>query len=53
MLTRGTPNSSFRNSDVLFAFAREAKLAWALETVALEAALKRLRSFALDGAAVV
>jgi EAL domain-containing protein (putative c-di-GMP-specific phosphodiesterase class I)/CheY-like chemotaxis protein len=49
VLTRGTPNSSFRNSDVLFGFAREAKLAWALETVALEAALKRLRSFELDG----
>ena len=48
VLTRGTPNSSFRNSDMLFAFAREAKLAWALETVALEAALKRLRSFELD-----
>jgi FOG: EAL domain len=49
VLTRGAPHSSFRNSDMLFAFAREAKLAWALETVALEAALKRLRSFALDG----
>jgi EAL domain-containing protein (putative c-di-GMP-specific phosphodiesterase class I)/DNA-binding response OmpR family regulator len=49
VLTRGAPNSSFRNSDMLFAFAREAKLAWALETVALEAALKRLRSFALNG----
>jgi EAL domain-containing protein (putative c-di-GMP-specific phosphodiesterase class I)/CheY-like chemotaxis protein len=49
VLTRGTPNSSFRNSDMLFAFAREAKLAWALETVALEAALKRLRAFELDG----
>ncbi|HSY51201.1 MAG TPA: EAL domain-containing protein [Thermoanaerobaculia bacterium] len=49
VLTRGAPNSSFRNSDMLFAFAREANLAWALETVALEAALKRLRSFALSG----
>jgi EAL domain-containing protein (putative c-di-GMP-specific phosphodiesterase class I)/FixJ family two-component response regulator len=49
LLTRGAANSSFRNSDMLFAFAREAKLAWALETVALEQALKRLRSFALDG----
>jgi EAL domain-containing protein (putative c-di-GMP-specific phosphodiesterase class I)/CheY-like chemotaxis protein len=49
VLTRGLPNSSFRNSDVLFGFAREAKLAWALETVALEAALKRLRRFELDG----
>jgi EAL domain-containing protein (putative c-di-GMP-specific phosphodiesterase class I)/CheY-like chemotaxis protein len=49
VLTRGLPNSSFRNSDVLFGFAREAKLAWALETVSLEAALKRLRSFELNG----
>jgi EAL domain-containing protein (putative c-di-GMP-specific phosphodiesterase class I)/FixJ family two-component response regulator len=49
VLTRGAPHSSFRNSDMLFAFAREANLAWALETVALEQALKRLRSFALDG----
>jgi EAL domain-containing protein (putative c-di-GMP-specific phosphodiesterase class I)/FixJ family two-component response regulator len=49
VLTRGAPHSSFRNSDMLFTFAREANLAWALETVALEQALKRLRSFALDG----
>ncbi|HXA17705.1 MAG TPA: EAL domain-containing response regulator [Thermoanaerobaculia bacterium] len=49
VLTRGAPHSSFRNSDMLFAFAREANLAWALETVALEQALKRLRSFALNG----
>jgi EAL domain-containing protein (putative c-di-GMP-specific phosphodiesterase class I)/CheY-like chemotaxis protein len=49
VLTRGAPNSSFRNSDMLFGFARDAKLAWALETVALEAALKRLRSFDLTG----
>jgi len=43
ILTRGPANSSFRNSDMLFAFAREAKLAWALEAIALEAALRRLR----------
>ena len=43
VLTRGPAGSSFRNSDMLFSFAREAKLAWALETVALEVALKRLR----------
>jgi EAL domain-containing protein (putative c-di-GMP-specific phosphodiesterase class I)/CheY-like chemotaxis protein len=42
-LTRGPANSSFRNSDMLFSFAREAKLAWALEAIALEGALKRLR----------
>jgi EAL domain-containing protein (putative c-di-GMP-specific phosphodiesterase class I) len=42
-LTRGPANSSFRNSDMLFGFAREAKLAWALEAIALEGALKRLR----------
>jgi EAL domain-containing protein (putative c-di-GMP-specific phosphodiesterase class I) len=44
ILTRGPANSSFRNSDMLFAFARESKLAWALEAIALENALKRLRS---------
>jgi len=49
VLTRGAPGSSFRNSDMLFGFARDAKLAWALETVALENALKRLRSFDLTG----
>ncbi|MEA2572648.1 MAG: hypothetical protein QOI24_4649 [Acidobacteriota bacterium] len=43
ILTRGPANSSFRNSDMLFSFAREAKLAWALEAIALEAALRRLR----------
>jgi EAL domain-containing protein (putative c-di-GMP-specific phosphodiesterase class I)/CheY-like chemotaxis protein len=43
MLTRGPANSSFRNSDMLFSFARETKLAWALEVVALEGALRRLR----------
>ena len=42
ILTRGPAGSSFRNSDMLFSFAREAKLAWALEAIALEAALKRL-----------
>jgi EAL domain-containing protein (putative c-di-GMP-specific phosphodiesterase class I)/FixJ family two-component response regulator len=43
VLTRGPAHSSFRNSDMLFAFARESKLAWALEAIALELALKRLR----------
>jgi EAL domain-containing protein (putative c-di-GMP-specific phosphodiesterase class I)/DNA-binding response OmpR family regulator len=43
ILTRGPANSSFRNSDMLFAFARETKLAWALEAIALDNALKRLR----------
>ncbi|HEX2120220.1 MAG TPA: EAL domain-containing protein [Thermoanaerobaculia bacterium] len=43
MLTRGPAGSSFRNSDMLFSFAREAKLAWALEAIALEGALRRLR----------
>jgi EAL domain-containing protein (putative c-di-GMP-specific phosphodiesterase class I)/PleD family two-component response regulator len=43
ILTRGPANSSFRNSDMLFSFAREAKLAWALEAIALENALRRLR----------
>lgn len=43
ILTRGPSGSSFRNSDMLFSFAREAKLAWALEAIALEAALRRLK----------
>lgn len=43
ILTRGPASSSFRNSDMLFSFAREAKLSWALEAIALEGALKRLR----------
>ena len=43
VLTRGPGSSSFRNSDMLFSFARESKLAWALEDVALECALRRLR----------
>ncbi|HEX9160498.1 MAG TPA: EAL domain-containing protein, partial [Thermoanaerobaculia bacterium] len=47
ILTRGPANSSFRNSDVLFQFARDARLAWALEAIALEVALKRLRGIDL------
>ena len=47
ILTRGPAGSSFRNSDMLFSFAREAKLAWALEAIALEGALKRLRQMDL------
>lgn len=47
VLTRGPAHSSFRNSDMLFSFAREAKLAWALEAISLECALRRLRSFDL------
>ncbi len=43
ILTRGPSSSSFRNSDMLFSFARESKLAWALEAIALEGALRRLR----------
>jgi EAL domain-containing protein (putative c-di-GMP-specific phosphodiesterase class I)/CheY-like chemotaxis protein len=45
ILTRGPANSSFRNSDMLFSFAREAKLSWALEAISLDAALKRLKQF--------
>jgi len=47
ILTRGPAHSSFRNSDMLFSFAREAKLAWGLEAISLECALRRLRSFDL------
>ncbi|HVE71426.1 MAG TPA: EAL domain-containing protein [Thermoanaerobaculia bacterium] len=49
VLTRGPANSSFRNSDMLFSFAREAKLAWALEAIALEGALKRLQALDFSG----
>jgi EAL domain-containing protein (putative c-di-GMP-specific phosphodiesterase class I)/GGDEF domain-containing protein len=49
VLTRGPGNSSFRNSDVLFSFAREAKLAWELEAISLDAALRKLRTFNLEG----
>ena len=47
VLTRGPAHSLFRNSDMLFSFAREAKLAWELEAISLEAALKKLRTFDL------
>jgi EAL domain-containing protein (putative c-di-GMP-specific phosphodiesterase class I)/FixJ family two-component response regulator len=47
VLTRGPANSSFRNSDMLFAFAREAKMAWALEAIALDQALRRLKTIDL------
>ncbi len=47
VLTRGPANSSFRNSDMLFQFARDANLAWALEAISLEGALKRLRDMDL------
>ncbi len=47
ILTRGPAHSSFRNSDMLFSFARESKLAWALENIALDCALRRLRQMDL------
>ena len=47
VLTRGPANSLFRNSDMLFAFAREAKLAWELEAISLDAALRKLKTFDL------
>jgi EAL domain-containing protein (putative c-di-GMP-specific phosphodiesterase class I)/CheY-like chemotaxis protein len=47
ILTRGSAHSSFRNSDMLFAFAREAKLAWALEAIALETVLRKLEKMDL------
>lgn len=49
VLTRGPANSSFRNSDMLFSFAREAKLAWALEAIALEGAVRRLQTMDFSG----
>jgi EAL domain-containing protein (putative c-di-GMP-specific phosphodiesterase class I)/DNA-binding response OmpR family regulator len=49
ILTRGPAHSSFRNSDMLFSFARDTNLAWGLEAVSLECAMRRLRSFDLTG----
>jgi EAL domain-containing protein (putative c-di-GMP-specific phosphodiesterase class I)/DNA-binding response OmpR family regulator len=49
ILTRGPAHSSFLNSDMLFSFARDTQLAWQLEAVSLECALRRLRSFDLGG----
>jgi hypothetical protein len=43
ILTRSVQLVVPPNSDMLFSFAREAKLAWALEAIALEGALRRLR----------
>ena len=43
ILTRGPQQSSFRGSDMLFSFARETKLAWALESIALECAMRTLK----------
>jgi EAL domain-containing protein (putative c-di-GMP-specific phosphodiesterase class I)/DNA-binding response OmpR family regulator len=43
VLTRGPKQSSFRNSDMLFSFAREAHLLWDLEQLSLECAVDRLR----------
>ncbi|MEO8216354.1 MAG: EAL domain-containing protein [Acidobacteriota bacterium] len=44
VLTRGPANSSFRNSDMLFSFARENRLGWDLEALALDSCLARLKS---------
>lgn len=44
ILTRGPKNSSFRNSDMLFSFARETKHGWDLEALALESSLKVLKT---------
>jgi EAL domain-containing protein (putative c-di-GMP-specific phosphodiesterase class I)/DNA-binding response OmpR family regulator len=47
ILTRGPKQSSFRNSDMLFSFARDNGLLWDLEALALESSLNRLRSIDL------
>ena len=43
ILTRGPKQSSFRNSDMLFSFARESSLLWELEELALQSAVEKLR----------
>lgn len=47
ILTRGPSNSSFLSSDMLFSFARESKVAWDLEALALENALRVLKTHEL------
>lgn len=47
ILTRGPKQSSFRNSDMLFSFARDTGQLWDLEALALESSLNRLRSIEL------
>jgi EAL domain-containing protein (putative c-di-GMP-specific phosphodiesterase class I) len=47
ILTRGPKHSSFQNSDMLFGLAREFHLSWALEALALESALAKLRTLDL------
>lgn len=43
ILTRGPKLSSFHNSDMLFGLARDFHLSWALEALALESALEKLK----------
>lgn len=43
LLTRGPESSSFRNSDMLFAFARENGMAWDLEKVAINSMVENLK----------
>jgi len=49
ILTRGPAGSSFRNSDMLFSFARDNHLSWDLEALALESSIARLRESNLEG----
>jgi EAL domain-containing protein (putative c-di-GMP-specific phosphodiesterase class I)/ActR/RegA family two-component response regulator len=44
ILTRGPKQSSFRNSDMLFSFAREMHLLWELEELSLQSAVARLQT---------
>lgn len=53
LLTRGPASSSFRNSDILFEFARRNGLAWALEQVAIECMVKKLRREKLQDRALL
>src|SRR2546423_14986467 len=49
ILTRGPAHSSFRNSDMLFSFARASKLARALQAISPDCALLRLPPAGLRG----
>lgn len=53
LLTRGPVRSSFRNSDVLFEFARQNGLAWDLEKVAIHCMVEKLKVDPAEGRAIL
>lgn len=53
LLTRGPARSSFRNSDILFEFARVNGLAWDLERVAIHCMVEKLQQDPAEGKAIL